>query len=205
MKPMWARGWEFASPKGICASRQAPGCFGYAIQARNRGLAALHDGSSTEPARVLFLLAGALLISGLFSASLWAASTVTGPQFAVAESGAMTLSVPIQVPRGIGGMEPQLSLSYSSGSGNGLLGSGWTLTGPSTISRCAKSRALDGGVRGSVNFTVGDRNCLDGQRLLIYGQADSDAPYGTAGTTYRTERDMFSPITEVAAQFVTAR
>lgn len=123
----------------------------------------------------------------------------TSNQFAVSEGGAATVTIPIQVPRGIGGMEPQLALNYSSGSGNGLLGLGWSLSGPSAVTRCPKSQAIDS-VRGAVTFTVGDRYCLDGQRLVIVGSppnTNPDAVYGTANTTYRTERDSFSRVTAV--------
>jgi Salmonella virulence plasmid 65kDa B protein len=74
-----------------------------------------------------------LCIAGLAPLGLAAHATGnhTGAQFAVTESGAATLSVPIKVPSGIGGMEPQLALNYSSGVGNGLFGLGWTLSGPS--------------------------------------------------------------------------
>jgi Salmonella virulence plasmid 65kDa B protein len=119
----------------------------------------------------------------------------TAHQFAVSESGAAAITVPIQVPRGIGGMEPQLALSYSSGSGNGLLGLGWTLSGPSAITRCAKSEELDG-QRGAVAFVKGDRYCLDGQRLVMVGpSASSDDTYGVNGSEYRTERESFSRVT----------
>jgi Salmonella virulence plasmid 65kDa B protein len=120
-------------------------------------------------------------------------SLYTSSQFAVTESGAATVSIPIQVPRGIGGIEPQLSLSYSSAAGNGLIGLGWTLSGISAITRCPKTMATDS-VRGTVKFTSSDRFCLDGQRLILTSVADSDANYGKAGSTYSTERDSFSQI-----------
>jgi hypothetical protein len=82
----------------------------------------------------------------------------TGLQFAVTESGAATLSLPIQVPRGSGGMEPLLSLGYSSGGGNGLLGLGWSLSGISAITRCPKWIEPNNEV-GEVNFTTSDRFC----------------------------------------------
>lgn len=119
------------------------------------------------------------------------ASNFTGHQFSVSESGAATVTVPIQVPRGIGGMEPQLSLNYSSQNGNGLFGLGWTLIGPSSITRCPKTKAVDS-ERGSVDFTAAnDRFCLDGQRLLLV----SGAAYGASSSQYVTERDSFSVIT----------
>jgi hypothetical protein len=131
------------------------------------------------------------------------AANVVGAQFAVTEGGAASLTVPIQVPRGIGGMEPQLALTYSSGAGNGLLGLGWSLQGPSAITRCPMSRAIDG-VRGTVTFTASDRYCLDGQRLLLVDPQAVNSPtppsqssYGWPDTEYRTERDSFSRIRAV--------
>ena len=128
-------------------------------------------------------------------ASAAGATTHTANSFAVTESGAATLSIPIQVPRGIGGMEPQLALNYSSQAGNGLLGLGWNLGGPSAITRCPKTRAIDG-VRGSVSFSAEtDRFCMDGQRLELL----TGGTYGADGSTYVTERDSFSVITAVGS------
>jgi hypothetical protein len=117
----------------------------------------------------------------------------TGHQFSVTETGAATLTVPIQVPRGIGGLEPQLSLNYSTTAGNGLLGIGWTLAGPSAITRCPKTMDPDG-VRGDVRFTITDRFCLDGQRLIAQS-AHTDFTYGSSGMTYKTQRDSFARVT----------
>jgi Salmonella virulence plasmid 65kDa B protein len=142
--------------------------------------------------------ASALLVAcgSCFGASAaWANGAHTGHQFSVTESGAATISIPIQVPRGVGGIEPQLSLNYSSGAGNGLLGIGWTLAGPSAITRCPKTIDPDG-VRGAVKFANADRFCLDGQRLIAQS-AHTDATYGSSGMTYKTQRDSFSRITAV--------
>ena len=153
--------------------------------------------------RQFFGAAFAVLTAATGSAAL-ANGFATGHQFAVSESGAATITVPIQVPRGIGGMEPQLALNYSSASGNGLLGVGWSLTGPSAISRCPKNLVTDG-VRGAAGFNAGDRYCLDAQRLEIEPpSSNTDSVYGTAGTSYRTERDTFSRITATGGAFVGA-
>jgi hypothetical protein len=129
---------------------------------------------------------------------VWANGTHTGHQFSVTETGEATISIPIQVPRGIAGMEPQLSLNYSSGAGNGLLGVGWYLAGPSSIARCGKTPRHDAGVRGTVTFSTADRFCLDGQRLLS-DVATTDTTYGAANTVYWAERESFSRITAVGS------
>ncbi|CAN7238968.1 FG-GAP-like repeat-containing protein [Polaromonas sp. LjRoot131] len=115
------------------------------------------------------------------------AGTMPG-QFSVNESGAATYRIPIQVPPGVAGMEPKLELAYNSQGGNGLLGMGWSLGGLSAISRCPRTLAQDG-VRGSVNFDMNDRYCMDGQRLVLVSGS-----YGVAGSEYRTELDSFSKI-----------
>jgi endonuclease/exonuclease/phosphatase family metal-dependent hydrolase len=112
----------------------------------------------------------------------------TPAEFNVSKSGAATYTIPIQIPPGTAGMEPKLSLAYSSQSGNGLLGVGWSLAGLSTITRCPQTIAQDGLSR-AVRYVPDDRFCLDGQRLIAISGA-----YGANGTEYRTERDSFAKI-----------
>src|SRR5262249_38962535 len=82
-----------------------------------------------------------------------------------------------------------LALIYSSQSGNGTVGMGWSLGGLPTIVRCPQTLAQDG-VHGSINYNGNDRFCLDGQRLI----AINSGSYGADGTEYRTEIDAFSRI-----------
>ena len=116
------------------------------------------------------------------------AQMLTPGQFQVSESGAATYTIPIQVSPGVGGMEPKLSLNYSSQSGNGLLGVGWSLGGLGGVGRCPRTMAQDG-VRGGVNYDSNDRYCLDGQRLIAISGSE-----GGDGTEYRTERESFAKI-----------
>ena len=121
-------------------------------------------------------------------ASVVHAQMLTPGQFQVSESGAATYTIPIQVSPGIAGMEPKLSLNYSSQSGNGLLGMGWSIGGLGGVSRCPRTIAQDG-AKGGVNYDSNDRYCLDGQRLIAISGSE-----GADGTEYRTERESFAKI-----------
>jgi len=121
----------------------------------------------------------------------------TQGEFSVNESGAATYSIPIQIPPATAGMAPELSLSYSSQSGNGLLGTGWSLNGLSAISRCGKNINTDGIYRG-VDLSTNDRFCVDGQRLInVSGVSDV---YGSSGTVYRTEMDSYTTYISYGSQ-----
>ena len=102
--------------------------------------------------------------------------------------GGATYTIPIDLPEGLGGMSPQLSISYNSQSHNGLLGWAWSLNGISSITRTGRTRYHDG-YSGAINYSQ-DRFSLDGQRLL----KDSSSNYGGNGTTYRTEQDQLNKI-----------
>jgi Salmonella virulence plasmid 65kDa B protein/FG-GAP-like repeat/Insecticide toxin TcdB middle/N-terminal region len=115
-----------------------------------------------------------------------AAQTMALPgKVAVSATGAANYNIPVVVPPGTAGMTPSLSLSYSSQSGNGLLGLGWALDGLASIVRCPQTIAQDA-VAGSVNLDTNDRFCLDGQRLVAISGV-----YGADGTEYRTEIESF--------------
>ncbi len=121
------------------------------------------------------------------------AETVVGstPAEFQVSGGNASYSIPIQIPSGRGGMQPDVSLNYTGG-GNGVLGMGWSLGGLSSIHRCPASFDVDGFV-GSINFDVNDRFCLDGQRLIpVIGTN------GSVGTSYRVENDGYSDIRSYA-------
>jgi RHS repeat-associated protein len=129
-------------------------------------------------------LIGALVLSGVFCASpTWAAFGRTNGSAAVSDSGQANYSIPLFTPPGTNGMTPSLALNYSSGAGEGAFGFGWSLSGLSGISRCARTWAQDS--------TQGiDRLCLDGNRLRV-----QTGTYNQAGSTYRTELETYSRIT----------
>jgi hypothetical protein len=85
-------------------------------------------------------------------------------------------------------MMPGLSLDYSSQSGNGALGIGWTLSGVPVVTRCPRTLAQDGAL-GGINYDANDRFCMDGHRLVAISGA-----YGADGTQYRTEIESYSKI-----------
>jgi YD repeat-containing protein len=130
---------------------------------------------------------GLLLAAGAANAD--APPMTTPGQFGVSATGAATYSVPIVVPPGTAGMAPSLSLNYSSQSGNGILGFGWSLGGLPAITRCPQSYAQDGTHIG-VNYNSSDRFCLDGQRLLVI----NGGAYGADGSEYRTEIESFTRV-----------
>jgi hypothetical protein len=113
---------------------------------------------------------------------------------AVSATGAATYEIPLRLPPGPNGIQPQLSLTYNSQQSDGLLGPGWALAGLPSITRCNKSVAQDG-PPAAVTMTFNDAFCLDGKRLRITN--GTQANYGQAGTTYDTEISAFSQITAI--------
>jgi RHS repeat-associated protein len=126
---------------------------------------------------------------------------------AVGMTGAATYSIPIEIPPGSGGMQPEVALAYSSQGGNGPMGVGWTLTGMSTIHRCTKTIAQDG-APGRIRFDNGDRLCLNDERLMRSNGANPgtdvnaiDAAYWASGGEYHTEHENFARVTAITNGF----
>ncbi|MDO8271325.1 MAG: SpvB/TcaC N-terminal domain-containing protein, partial [Gammaproteobacteria bacterium] len=99
--------------------------------------------------------------------------------------GNLTYSIPLFSFTGTAGLQPNLTLSYNSGDGNGLVGVGWSISGTSIINRCPRTKAQDG-VNSNVTLDQADRFCIDGQRLVL---ADPSQSYGGNLVEYRTEID----------------
>lgn len=109
---------------------------------------------------------------------------VTEGELAVSLSGAANYSIPIKVPPGINGVEPQINLSYNSQSGNGSVGFGWNIGGISTITRIPSTKFHNGNV-GTIKYKLSDNYALDGQRLMVKNGLQES--YGRDGTEYETE------------------
>lgn len=115
------------------------------------------------------------------------ADETTGAIHAVASvsCGATVYSVPIVIPPGRNSMQPSISLEYSSRSGAGMAGVGWSVQAGSAISRCSATVAHDGYSK-AVTMIASDKLCLDGQKLMAVSGS-----YVQSGTIYRTGQDQF--------------
>lgn len=112
--------------------------------------------------------------------------------------GAASYEIPIVVPPGRRGMQPGLSLGYSSRAGNGIAGMGWSLSGLSSLHRCPQTLEQDAQIR-AVQLDANDRLCLDGQRLILTG-----GTYGAINATYGTELESFVRVTQLGGDLTSA-
>lgn len=107
------------------------------------------------------------------------------------QGGAAVFNIPIELPPGRAGMQPNVSLNYSSKTGNGIAGVGWSLSAGSSITRCSATFAQDGFTR-NPQYSSDDKLCLNGQRLMLA----EGGTYGANGAVYRTEIDSFVKVTQ---------
>lgn len=97
-------------------------------------------------------------------------------------AGQLQFTLPIALPPGVKSVAPQISLIYTSGSGNGIAGYGWNLSGITAISRIGKNIEKDGEVKG-VQLDYSDYYSFNGQRLIL-----KSGEYGKDGAEYVTEK-----------------
>lgn len=109
--------------------------------------------------------------------------------FAVSPTGAALYTIPIYVPSGTKGVQPDLSVGYNSNLRSGIMGVGWRLNGLSSITRVSKNPYLDGKFD-AVQLTSTDVFAIDGNRLLLKAGV-----YGGVNSQYVTESETFSKIT----------
>lgn len=122
-----------------------------------------------------------------------------GGGFQSDQMGQANYSIPILTGAATAGLAPQISLNYSSGSGNGIAGVGWSLSGTTIITRCRETQeSRDGSSEITpqpITWDNNDKLCLNGERLYLV----SGANYWAEGSIYRTERDQFARITYTLA------
>ena len=110
-----------------------------------------------------------------------------GGNIDVSSLGGALYSIPIEVPAGINGMQPNLAVTYNSQGGNGLLGWCWDLSGLSSITRSGKTLYHDNVMGGVTLNDENDRFFLDGQRLIEVADYNDSIEY-------RTEQDGMARI-----------
>lgn len=111
-----------------------------------------------------------------------------GGSFGVSPLGGATYNIPIEVPVGVGGLQPLLSIAYNSQAGNSLCGYGMNLTGLSSITRAPKDSYYDNAAQG-IKYLADDALYLDGIRLIL-----SSGTAGQDGAIYNPESDPFTKV-----------
>ncbi|MGO4709105.1 FG-GAP-like repeat-containing protein, partial [Chryseobacterium sp. 2TAF14] len=97
-------------------------------------------------------------------------------------AGQLQFTLPIALPPGVKSVAPQINLVYTSGSGNGIAGYGWNISGITAISRVGKNIEKDGEVKG-IQLDYSDYYSFNGQRLIL-----KSGEYGKDGAEYVTEK-----------------
>jgi RHS repeat-associated protein len=160
------------------------------------------DEAKTAKKHIFFDPAGAMASSIEPATSLYSDSSTAGTLgggLDVDSSGHATYRIPLAMPAGRRGIQPSLSLGYTSGSrANGPLGVGWGLAGLSSIQRCRKTIDQDGAA-GPIRMSAEDALCLDGKRLVrtdihLEGGGSLLDPPSTASRTYQTQVDSYSRV-----------
>ena len=116
---------------------------------------------------------------------------VGGPSvaFSVSGTGAATYTIPIELPKGINGMEPEVSLVYNSQGGNDVAGWGFGLSCMSSISFVPNDIYHDD-VAGPLHYDWRDSLALDGRRLIL-----ESGIHGEQGAAYSLEGDPYTTVT----------
>ncbi|MDR1716872.1 MAG: FG-GAP-like repeat-containing protein, partial [Prevotella sp.] len=126
-------------------------------------------------------------IPNTYSSDPDAVGSVSG-SLNISPTGGAVYSIPIDVPQGVNGLQPTLSITYNSQTGNGLAGWGCNLSGLSVITRAPKDIYHDGTAKG-ITHLADEAYMLDGQRLVY----TSGTP-GQDGAVYYPESDPFTKV-----------
>lgn len=109
-------------------------------------------------------------------------------KFDVSSTGGAVYSVSIDAPKGLGKLQPNVSLTYNSQVGYGIVGYGTNVSGISVITRGCKDIYHDGYAKGSEGLGDG-AYFLDGKRLIKQNNIE-----GIEGATYVLEGDPFTKV-----------
>jgi hypothetical protein len=112
--------------------------------------------------------------------------------FSTTSAGEASVVMPLRTVPGRG-VEPSISLTYSSSGGNGVVGVGFAITGGSAITRCP-STLIDGEIR-DVRYDNLDKLCLDGRSMVVVGKGPGIIEYRTRPDT-RTKIIGYDPDNE---------
>jgi len=127
-------------------------------------------------------------------------------QATVSLTGAATYQIPIEVPSGTNGQQPQLSVVYNSQGGFGALGRGWDISATSIIKRVPQNLYYDGKSGTGVQFSDEDRLTLDDQRLILLSgnNLQENAIYATEVENYSRVKIVKSTVTgDIAFELTT--
>lgn len=144
-------------------------------------------------------------------------------QSSVTSAGGVTYSVPVACAPGRNGLQPNISLSYNSMGGNGPAGTGWGISGLSSITRVSFNRYYNG-YTAPMQLNTSDPFVLDGTRILststsgqfeteqgnikvvpvLYGSAVAyfnvyypDGKTAVYGFTSNQNNQLFYPVTKI--------
>src|SRR5215475_8478811 len=125
---------------------------------RSSGARAMNNKrTSIDACRVLAITIAA--IASALSTHVEAAVGRTPGAYSVSPTGAATYQIPLWVSPGAGSVQPNLTLTYDSRGGSGIVGPGWSLSGLSAITRCNRTVAQDTTPAG-VTLSYADAFCL---------------------------------------------
>jgi len=100
----------------------------------------------------------------------------------VTGAGQLQFTLPIALPPGVKSVAPQINLTYTSGSTNGIAGYGWNIAGITAVSRISKNIEKNG-VTKAIQLDYSDHYSFNGQRLIL-----KSGEYGKDGAEYVTEK-----------------
>lgn len=102
----------------------------------------------------------------------------------VNNTGSVSYNIPLVLPVGVNNLQPEVSISYNSQGGSGVLGIGWDVTATSVIIRGDKNIYYDS-IKSPVSLSS-DALYLDGQRLVLIEKNawESNATYALEAENY---------------------